>query len=113
MERLFLSGRLGLVTVQLLRAWAEQRCCDHSGPVQPPAQPAIRRHSWSLQSPSSPGVPGLSPSGLSMSPPAVVAGASSAASRAAYDTGALRRLSLRSGQSEGEEVILSKPSRAL
>ena len=53
-------------------------------------------------------MPGLGPSGLSMSPPAVVAGASSAASRAAYDTGALRRLSLRSGQSEGEEVISSR-----
>ncbi len=50
-------------------------------------------------------MPNVALGSLGMSPPTVVVPASSAATRAAsQDLGAFRRLSLRSGQAEAEEV---------
>ena len=92
-----------------ISCWSADRlsedAADCAGSSQPPAEPALRRRSWSLQGPASILVPNVAPASLGMSPPTVVVGASSAATRAAsQDLGAFRRLSIRSGQTEGEEV---------
>lgn len=53
-------------------------------------------------------MPNVAPAGLGMSPPTVMVGASSAATRTtSQDVDALRRLVLRSGHSEAEEVKFS------
>ena len=83
--------------------------CAASG--QPPAEPALRRRSGSLQGAASTLVPNVA---LGMSPPTVVVSGSSAATRAAsQDMGGFRRLSVRGGQAETDEVELLQPPLSL